>query len=452
MLKRDDILSYLRCALLLVLLFPVQLHGQDRPALLEVDADHRLRMVHWDARLFPSRGWEGWFTRHRTRAGVTWNPSSEFRLRVSLANEFFAWYRHPDKPDFTLDEIFFDNLYLQWKPEDLPLEVTLGRQNMPLGEGFVVMDGGPLDGSRSIYFNAVRADIHPAADHRITLFAMHQPEQDNLLPRIHDSERPLFEDDKYGAGAQYEGSLGEHALGLYYLYTDQRDIFHHIETRAEMGLADKHLHILGLHGGMALMPGLSITAEAAMQDGAILQRETERDWRYPQRTWAWYAYCTWSPWHGDAGMPSLRGGWYQYSGGYDTEEDINHDWDPLFARWPKWSESFIYTLVSLRGSIAYWSNLSVPWMEVQWAPVERIALRTLLQQLSAQSGYREGDSPVDIGTLLIVEVKFQPLDRLSGHLLLERMWYADGHPTITAEEYLWTRFELQYRWSDVLLR
>jgi hypothetical protein len=32
-------------------------------------------------------------------------------------------------------------------------------------------------------------------------------------------------------------------------------------------------------------------------------------------------------------------------------------WDPIFSRWPKWSESFIYTFTR-ESRPSYWSNMS----------------------------------------------------------------------------------------------
>jgi len=61
--------------------------------------------------------------------------------------------------DYNPGEVFFDYLHLQWNSAfGLPLTLTVGRQDLMLGEGLVVWDGGPLDGSRSAYFNAVRGD------------------------------------------------------------------------------------------------------------------------------------------------------------------------------------------------------------------------------------------------------------------------------------------------------
>jgi len=52
------------------------------------------------------------------------------------------------------DEIVFDNLYLDVKNVfGLPLDLRIGRQDFlfTYGEGFVILDGTPYDGSRTVY-------------------------------------------------------------------------------------------------------------------------------------------------------------------------------------------------------------------------------------------------------------------------------------------------------------
>jgi hypothetical protein len=52
----------------------------------------------------------------------------------------------------------FDNLYVQAdKPGGLPVKLKLGRQDIVLGNGWLMLDGTPLDGSRTIYLDALRA-------------------------------------------------------------------------------------------------------------------------------------------------------------------------------------------------------------------------------------------------------------------------------------------------------
>ena len=64
---------------------------------------------------------------------------------------------------------------------------------MRLGDGFLIMEGSPLDGSRTLYVNGARLDMEAWTSQRFTLFYLYQPEQDDLLPIINDRERALAE-------------------------------------------------------------------------------------------------------------------------------------------------------------------------------------------------------------------------------------------------------------------
>ncbi|HOJ40895.1 MAG TPA: hypothetical protein PK644_10585, partial [bacterium] len=57
------------------------------------------------------------------------------------------------------NEGIFDNLYLDIKNVfGLPVDLRVGRQDFlfTYGEGFIILDGTPYDGSRTTYFNAAR--------------------------------------------------------------------------------------------------------------------------------------------------------------------------------------------------------------------------------------------------------------------------------------------------------
>lgn len=414
---------------------------------LRFDADHRSRFVYWDEGLFPDDGWVGMFSRHRTRAGVTWTPSTEWQVRAVLANEFFSWYRNPAVPDFTLDEIFFDNLYIRWTPGNLPLTITAGRQNMRFGDGFIIMDGGPLDGSRSIYFNALRADVQPAAGHNISLFAVHQPEQDDILPRISDAERELQEAPIDAAGFYYSTTnILPLNVDVYYLAARSE---HDFPDALGGGTVRDILHTPGLRLTGAVGRGFHLTAEGAYQGGT---RKIDYVEGAPvssaRRSWAWHASLRWNPAFAAEQGLDVEAGYYQYSGGVlGGEEAVIQDWNPLFGRWPIWSESFIYTLLPLRGGIAYWSNVAAPFLRVTWRPAEAVSLRAMLQQPGTANLSRHLFTDHAIGTLAIVEVRLNPGKAISGHVLLERMWYTGSEPLITADSYWWGRVEVMYRWQ-----
>ena len=48
----------------------------------------------------------------------------------------------------------FETLYLEHRFAD-GASLRVGRQDITRGDGFILTDGSPLDGSRVVYFNAV---------------------------------------------------------------------------------------------------------------------------------------------------------------------------------------------------------------------------------------------------------------------------------------------------------
>ncbi len=99
-----------------------------------------------------------------------------FTLFAKLTDEFRAHTyfggtsgSFPDKTaskkgyHFDINEVVFDNLYLDVKNIfNSPLDLRLGRQDFlgTYGEGFLIMDGTPQDGSWTFYFNALKACWH----------------------------------------------------------------------------------------------------------------------------------------------------------------------------------------------------------------------------------------------------------------------------------------------------
>jgi hypothetical protein len=124
------------------------------------------------------------YTRNRTTAGLAWKAAPNVEVLGKLTNEFRV-YIAPKSQAFGWNEVFFDNLYVKWRiPGRVPFTVTAGRQDINLGEGFVIADGTPGDGSRSYYFNALRLDAELKPGHTLTAFAHATEETDRYLPVI----------------------------------------------------------------------------------------------------------------------------------------------------------------------------------------------------------------------------------------------------------------------------
>ena len=90
--------------------------------------------------------------RFRSRGGLS-VAKNDYEFKLLLTNEHRG-YIHPDNIPFDWNELILDQLWLQWKSGETSL--TIGRQNIIWDDGFLMLEGHPYDGSRSIYQNAAR--------------------------------------------------------------------------------------------------------------------------------------------------------------------------------------------------------------------------------------------------------------------------------------------------------
>ena len=131
-----------------------------------------------------------------------------------VTNEFRVYLSPKNRP-FNRHEVFIDNLFVKWTiPGRLPLTITAGRQDIFLGEGFVIADSAPLDGSRSYYFNALRLDAGLGGD-KLVLFGHVQDTTDTYLPVIDDQNQALVEQPEKALAAYYTGDLGGAKIDAY---------------------------------------------------------------------------------------------------------------------------------------------------------------------------------------------------------------------------------------------
>ncbi len=223
----------------------------------------RIRQESWDnaTSLDDTDAVSSAYMRLRTSLGARWLPGRAWELHLRLTNEnrlYLAPKSDPRlKKDFDLHELFVDQLSVRWRnPGRLPLAVTLGRQDLMLGEGFLVMDGGPLDGSRSAYFNGLRLDYAPNGRNSLTFFFVRQPRIDTLLPVVNDKEQPLVEQEEQGVGFYFSGKAKETGIEAYLF---RKDVY------AFGPLPGGALHVAGGRIVHPLGQTLSLTAEAALQ-------------------------------------------------------------------------------------------------------------------------------------------------------------------------------------------
>ncbi|MDH7515659.1 MAG: alginate export family protein [Bacteroidota bacterium] len=368
------------------------------------------------------------YLRNRTSVWARIVPATSLAVDVRFTNEC-RYYFVPETRAFDEDEIAVDQLYLTWdKPARLPLTLKLGRQNIHLGEGFVVMDGAPLAGSRLLYFNAVRADWSFSPSRRLTLAYTYQSERDKILPVLGDKKRPLAEQPEEGIMAYYATDFFAGGAQAYFI----RKNTYALESRP----GTVHVNCPGVRFDYPVTRGLSLVGEAAAQFGSWSGNT--------MRAFGGYGYSRYVV-GGKGFIPrsATLGGIY-LSGDDPTTTD-HEGWDPLFSRFPKWSESYIYALIP-EHSVAYWSNFVSLYAGLSFDVAPELTFSIdyhwLLAPRAPEAGRSfPGGTGKTRGDLYIATLSYKPSKTLNGRVVLDHFkpgdFYFDG-----ANPYTWMLMEV----------
>ncbi len=298
--------------------------------------------------------------RYRTRVWMRAPISSTIDVFVGLNQESYQKFGKVNQ----FDEIIFDNAYIDFKKVFIKgLAFRVGRQDLMKGEGFVFLEGNPGDGSRAIYVNSANLS-YSFKKSKLELIGILDPRQDRFFPIIHDQHKPLQDWDDQGLGMYYtDGNLKKTSLEAYYFYKKEvRDRTPYINPRFQ---PDRHISTAGGRAVHRLSPQWTATGEMALQWGA-------QHPGIPISAWAGYGYLKrtfqrrWKPY-------ALAGYW-GLSGDDPATPNRIEAWDPIFSRWPKWSELYIYSQWRETG-VAYWTNTSMWQGEAGFSPAKPLGLR-----------------------------------------------------------------------------
>jgi hypothetical protein len=345
--------------------------------------------------------------RYRTRLWARFDFGGRTELAIGIDNESRKIYT-PDTP-FQWDETIFETLYLDHR-FDARWSARLGRQNLMGGDAFLLFEGTPLDGSRTVYFNALDVTFS-SQDSRLEMIAISNPYRDDALPVFHDADRKLVEWDEQALALYWTRRPGSaDSVEAYYVYKTETDDPRPASDPKRQ--PDRHLSTLGARAVRNFGAGWSAAGEAAVQWGGDDLGDDLR---------AWGGYVTGTKTFDAASRPSVSLGWFGLSGD-DLSTADREGWDPVFSRWPKWSELYIYTLAGETG-VAYWTNLSTWQAEFLITPLPALKLRATYYRLRALESY-PGDpanfgAGRDRGDLLEARADLAIGKRWRGHLLVE---------------------------------
>ena len=346
----------------------------------------------------PESSTRNWL-RLRTRAGLQWNQGSH-RLEFRLANEFRVHYAL-DVDEVEYDEIIVDRAAWTWGTRrDDAITLTLGRQDIIWDDGFLMLEGHPLDGSRSIYHNALRMQFRDRRG-EYELLGIVGPQKDELVI-AGDQERSLSDHD-------------EVALAIRYL--------HHTGTAVSLIYKKESLVVRPHWDWCNLTLALRKPWRAWVFEGA-LQRHSTKEWAYAMQL------------RGGADLlRSTRGelGYFHYSG--DTED--HGAFRTPYGRWPKWSELYLYTLVGEEGPAA-WRNIAGLHAHLHQELLEGVRLRMSAYWLGAPDPEWRAR-----GLLLQSEFVLDYTDWLSMHFLWEYLDPGEAYADAQDDAHF-LRWEINY--------
>lgn len=374
--------------------------------------------------------------RYRTRlwSNVEVSPKVSFNVGLDQeTNEIII----PDTP-FKFDEIIFDSLYLDFHDVLAKgLSLRVGRQNFMKDDGWLALEGNPWDGSRAIYVNAFDLG-YGFGKSKIEAIGILDPAHDRFLPIINDKNRQLIEWDEQAIGTWFTNKPNKATdiEAYYFLKKEIHDQRPHTNPQYQ---PDRHVNTAGGRFVRRFGSASRWVTEGAEQWGADHAQHDIRGWGI-------YSYVKKS--FARPMKPYVQGGWYGFSGDDATTKSTYEGWDPLFSRWPAWSELYIYSQFKEKG-VAYWTNLSMWQAETGFKPWKPIDWRFTYYRMDAFHPYTANPAIFAHGTgrgdMLQTRLDFALNKQWSGHVLYERM--APGSFYSGQDPGYFLRFEMIYAYK-----
>jgi len=321
------------------------------------------------------------FWRLRYRFWLEARPRDGLRFHFRLGNEY-RWGVHGSSLGLASvrdpeSRVSLDNGWAEISDPQRGLSLRFGRMDLMYGEGFLVFDGTPADGSSSAYFDAIRARWERGAA-RVDLFTAKIADQGFGTPARDEDFSGLYA--KRGVVEAY--ALHRFKRGATVFQAGKPwEAFSPRQWTAALGGRVAHLPRTGWYGA----------AEGAYEFGEFADAPPDTVAPYPpghddRRAWGGYARAGFV-FDTDA-RPALEIGGLWLSGD-DPATARYEGCDDFYGEWPKWSELLIYTFYDattrLEGTgepgvvrdAGAWTNLKVVWVEARddIAPRLTIALR-----------------------------------------------------------------------------
>jgi len=337
----------------------------------------------------PGHTWD--FGRYRFRIWDTIAPSPALEINTRLAWESRYWEEPESKGHWDPKDVFFDALNVKLKlGDDVPVTVTAGRQDIFLNDGWLVLEGTPLYGSTATYFDAVRTtvDLKSLKSSADLIFLQDQAHADGFLQTIgNQGENPIEQNERGAIMDLSTKCIPDTQLDGYFIYKhDDREA-----VNGDQG----DIYTFGGRAAHSFDEHWKARLESAYEFG---QRNNPAEFgtNVGDNLSAWGLTSRLTYAANDSIKDQLYLG-YEYLSGQDPNSKTNTQFDPLWGRWPQWSEYYIYTYAA-ETRVAEITNLHRVTLGWQADPTTALnlgatysALFSATEPLAGTPGFGTGD-------------------------------------------------------------
>lgn len=272
------------------------------------------------------------FERVRVREWNTFSPCKEFEFNIRFTWEGRHYWMPASKAEWDKSDIVFDNFNGVFKFRMFPAILTLGRQDIVFGDGWLVSDGTPLDGPRTTYFDAVRAtiDLKKIKSTLDLIYIDQTSSPDDRLSPIFSKGKPLMEQDEHGAILNLSIKSIEHTqIDPYFIYKHDKAVL----SSGDNG----DVYTIGSRFDHDFNNNIYSHLECAYQFGNRMNEVMFPHKESNLSAFGLNSRLTLS-FHDLLNSKVWLG--YAVLSGNDAKDTHNHQFDPLWGRWAQYSELF----------------------------------------------------------------------------------------------------------------
>jgi hypothetical protein len=399
------------------------------------------------------------YMRYRARVWGTFNLTEDIEFNARFQWEAFNNYEPEGKESQTLSQGLFDNLNFKFKNLcDKQATLTVGRQDIFLGDGWLVADGTPFDGSLTGFFDAARL-TYTCENSPTTvdlIFIDNHANPDKWLKPIDNQPFPNAEQDEKGFIAYFTNKSVENTdISPYFMYKKASTLDNLFVQQTNIGEDganfgyNAELYTPGLRVAHKVDENWRWRAEAAYQFG----NSDKADPGHTHDVGAWGANTAVQYFTNDT-MNNIFRLQYEYLSGDEPGSSRYEGFDVLWGRWARWSDLYAdTTALEQRNRLADFSNLHRVGPGWTFSPCDKIDIATdyyllfadqsaNVDSLSVTNPQAFSNNGFFRGQLITSVLSYKLNKHVSGHLQGELMFPGNYYASDRADVVSFLRYQL----------